>query len=272
MSFESDIQTTLISETNGIKTFHAEMHQNWLIVVGPNGGFIAALLMRALTAALNDPERLPRSLTIDYFSVPQLEPVSIETKTLRAGRSLTSCYALMKQNDKIIAQANAAFSITQTGSIELPAEPMPDVLPPEQCTPMPPMLPIHANYDMRPAFGALPFAQGDRAISGGWTKLKQPPPAQIFPEMLAAVSDGWPPALFSIMSHESFQQSKGMPTIELSVYFVAPENYPRISPNDYLLARFKAREASHGFFTEDGDIWSQQGQLLARTRQIAIAR
>ena len=271
MSFESDIQTILSHETNGIKTFQAQILQHWLIVVGPNGGFIAALMLRALTAALNDPERLPRSLTINYFSVPRLEPVSIETKTLRAGRSLTSCYALMKQNDKIIAQANAAFSTTQTSSIELPAEPMPKTPPPEQCTPMPPMLPIHANYDMRPAFGALPFSQGDHAISGGWTKLKQPP-QQLNPETIAAISDAWPPALFSIMSHESFQQSKGMPTIELSVYFVAPENYPRISPNDYLLARFKAREASHGFFTEDGDIWSQQGQLLARARQIAITR
>ena len=271
MPFEQDIQPTLISETNGIKTFQAQILQHWLIVVGPNGGFIAALFARALTAALNDPERLPRSLTIDYFSVPQLEPVSIETKILRAGRSLTSCYALMKQNDKIIAQANASFSTTQTSSIDLPAEPMPDVLPPEKCQPLPPMLPIHANYDMRPAFGAVPFAQGDRAISGGWTKLKQPP-QQLNPETIAAISDAWPPALFSIMSHESFQQSKGMPTIELSVYFVAPENYPRISQNDYLLARFQAREASQGFFTEDGDIWSQQGQLLARARQIAIAR
>ncbi len=276
MSFASDITPILIKHENGARIFEAQITPNWLIVVGPNGGFIAALILRAMNIAQNqdqdqDQIRLPRSLTIDYLASPQLAPVEIETKIIRQGRSLTSRIAYMKQDDKLIAQASASFSLSHQETLSLASKSMPEVAPPDQCDPMPAMLPIHGNYQMRPAFGAFPFTNGAVPVSGGWTALNEPP-EQLWPETLAAISDAWPPALFSIMKQEDFQSSRGMPTIELSIYFIAPQNYAAINGHDPVLARFETREAYEGFFTEDGDIWSQQGQLLARARQIAIVR
>ncbi len=277
MSFEQDITPTLIKQQDNVHFFEAQITPNWLIVVGPNGGFIAALILRAMNLAQNQNEdepdriRLPRSLTIDYFAPPQIAPVVIETSIIRQGGRLTSRRAAMKQDGKLIAQASAAFSLSYQETIKLAPAPMPQVASPDQCEPMEPMLPIHQNYQMRPAFGAQPFANGTMPVSGGWTSLNEPPP-QLWAETLAAIADAWPPALFSIMNPEDFQSSRGMPTVELSVYFIAPQNYAAIKGDEPVLARFEALEVYEGFFTEDGTIWSQQGQLLARARQIAIAR
>jgi len=70
--------------------FEAELDRAWWIVVGPNGGYLAAILLRALIETVGDAERAPRSLTVHYVSPAHEGPVRIATKLERAGRSLSS--------------------------------------------------------------------------------------------------------------------------------------------------------------------------------------
>jgi acyl-CoA thioesterase superfamily protein len=58
--FERD---TSVSEIEaGI--FEGHVSRDWWIVFGPNGGFLAAMLVKAMAAAVDDHARAPRSLTI----------------------------------------------------------------------------------------------------------------------------------------------------------------------------------------------------------------
>ena len=278
MSFENDITPSATRENSGgggdnsggVKTFAGKITRDWFIIVGPNGGFIAAALLRALNLALGDPQRAARVLSVDFFSPPKEGAYLIKTRVIRHGKNLTSMHAEMWQGEVLAASANASFAKSYQTRIALAHEKAPHAKPFDECQVMPPLLPIHKQYEMRPAFDVLPFTKADKALSGGWTRFKEPPP-KFNAEMLAAISDCWPPALFSIMSQENFGQSRGMPTIELSIYFIQPDIYPQLKTSDPVLARFQALETTEGFFTEDGDIWSADGRLLARVRQLAIA-
>ena len=62
----------------------------WWIIAGPNGGYLAGILLRALAAAVGDDARIPRSLTIHYLRPPKEGPCRIHTQIERTGRSMTT--------------------------------------------------------------------------------------------------------------------------------------------------------------------------------------
>ena len=64
--------------------FAAEVSPAWRAGRGPHGGYLAAMLTRALMAAVAEPERAPRSLTIHYARAPFAGPVRIEVVIERA--------------------------------------------------------------------------------------------------------------------------------------------------------------------------------------------
>src|SRR5436305_1139745 len=71
----------------GDGTFEAEIEgQRWWVVRGPNGGFVAAIILRAIAEELGDPERPPRSLTVHYPSAPQPGTLEITVPRARIGR------------------------------------------------------------------------------------------------------------------------------------------------------------------------------------------
>ena len=57
--------------------FGAEVSPGWRAGRGPHGGYLAAMLLRALTESVDDPQRAPRSLTIHYARAPEPGPVQI---------------------------------------------------------------------------------------------------------------------------------------------------------------------------------------------------
>ena len=59
--------------------YEARIDSGWFVVRGPNGGYIAALMLRALADRVNDSARAPRSLTVHYTAPPVEGPAWIET-------------------------------------------------------------------------------------------------------------------------------------------------------------------------------------------------
>src|SRR3954449_7701660 len=112
--------------------FEGQVSRDWWIVFGPNGGFIAAMIVKALAAAVDDESRTARSLTIHYTAAPKEGPVRIRTTVERAGRSLTTVTARMEQDERLIALAIGAFSRERIAAIEFDEAPPPQVPPPEQ--------------------------------------------------------------------------------------------------------------------------------------------
>ncbi len=249
----------------GDDAFEATVRRHWWVARGPNGGYLAALMLRALTAVVDDPARAPRSLTAHFLSVPEEGPVRIECKVERVGRSLSTLSARMLQGERVMALGLAAFSGAWPGT-EYVDSVMPDVPAPEGVARVESGSGIPEfidNFDMRFAIGPRPFSGNGPALTGGWLRLAEPEP--IDPVAVTAFMDAWLPAVFAYTS-----TPVGAPTIDFTVHFRATLPRAGAGPEDFHLARFSSSVAAEGFWEEDGRLWSSDGTLVAQSRQLAL--
>jgi acyl-CoA thioesterase len=249
--------------------YSATMATTWWVVRGPNGGYLAAIILRALTDTVDDPTRPPRSLTVHYLSSPGEGDVQLHTVRERVGRSLTTCSCRMEQDGRLVAIAVAAFSKPRDSGIEFCDSVMPQVPGPEafvEPAGRPPGAPpIADRWDVRWAIGHPPapgIPVGARAVAGGWIRLPERRPVDAL--LAAAITDGWIPPTFSRV-----QQPVVVPTVDLTIHFRAALPHPGLAPDAFVLASFRTTVAAEGFLEEDGEIWAPDGTLLAQSRQLA---
>lgn len=242
--------------------YAAAADEAWFATRGPNGGYLAAMVLRAMAAEVGDPARHPRSLTLHYTRPPAAGPLEIATVVERAGRRLTTLTARVHQDDRLCIVATAAFSADFGASADY-ADPPPPHLAYEDAPPVPQelaLVPIARRFALRPALGGAPFSQADEALTGGWIAFRDgDPPLDAF--ALAMLADAWIPSPF-VRAPAPF----GAPTVDLTIHFRAPE----LEPAWPALVQFRSRFAHAGFFEEDGEIWSADGRLLAQSRQLGL--
>ncbi|MFI4990572.1 MAG: thioesterase family protein [Solirubrobacterales bacterium] len=263
--------------------FAADVSPDWRAGRGPHGGYIAAMLMRALIETVADPSRAPRSLTIHYARAPQPGPVSIVTSIERAGRSLSTLSARMEQRGKLITLALAAFSVPWSAP-EVLELPMPDVAPadPVRQAGVPLFAgapPFTRHIVVQGRSDAVPFTGSDAPMEiGAWLGLAEP--RAIDPISLAFFSD----ALFS-PPFIRLSDPASTPTVDLTVHFrtaLAPaaraagggsddgDSPGGLPLHELCFARFRSGLVQDGFFEEDGVIWAADGTVLAQSRQLGI--
>lgn len=248
--------------------YDVEISDQWKAGRGPHGGYLAAIILRALTDTVAERERAPRSLTIHYARAPQPGPARVHTVIERAGRSLTTLSARLEQDGKLMALALAAFSLPWEAP-EFDDEPMPDVAPPEprpeERVPVHPMLPRFTSHMiMQPRFGPIPFSGSPEPMeAGGWLGLFEPYPLDA--TALALFSDAWWSPPFGRLSGRGTS-----PTIDLTIHFRRPLPPPDAAPGRLVLARFRTGLVHDGFFENDATIWDGEGRLLVQARQLAL--
>jgi acyl-CoA thioesterase len=248
--------------------FTADIAPGWRAGRGPHGGYLAAIMLRALTATVDDPSRAPRSLTIHYASAPDTGPVEIRTTVERQGRSLSTLSARMEQAGRVTALALAAFSVPweAPGANELP---MPDLAPPDPERRSTPKLfegapEFTRHLVMQPRVGAVPFAgSGAPMRIGGWTGLPEQRPVDA--PALALFCDAWFPPSFIALDSPAIS-----PTVDLTIHFRQSISDCDCDPTALCLGVFETRLLHDGLFEEDGVIWAPDGTVLAQSRQLGI--
>jgi acyl-CoA thioesterase len=251
----------------------ADVSPDWRAGRGPHGGYLAAMLLRALIVTVDDEARAPRSLTIHYARAPLPGAVTIRTTIERAGRSLSTLSARIEQNGALVALALAAFSVAWSAP-EISDLPMPDVAPPDPQRRSGKLLfegapPFTQHLILQPRIGVIPFQGASEPMDvGAWLGLAEPRPLDAL--SLAFLSD----AMFS-PPFIRIDQPATSPTIDLTIHFRAA--LPTIGvatssgdADELCFARFRSGRVHEGFFEEDGVIWSADGTLLAQSRQLAI--
>jgi acyl-CoA thioesterase len=248
--------------------YAAEVSPDWRAGRGPHGGYLAAMILRALTETVADPQRAPRSLTIHYARAPEPGPVVIRTVVEREGRSLSTLSARMERDGTLIALALAAFSVPwrspEISELAPPAVDPPD--PVRESALLHPAAPHFTRHlVLQPRLDAPPFTGSDGPMDfTAWVGLAQPRALDAL--SLAFFSDALLPAVFMRLTEPSV-----VPTVDLTVHFRA--SMPRSSdpdPGELCLARMSTRVIHEGFFEEDGVIWATDGTVLAQSRQLAI--
>jgi acyl-CoA thioesterase len=268
-SFDRDTAVKRQSGSASEALFTAEVSPDWRAGRGPHGGYLAAMLLRALIETVDDDARAPRSLTIHYPRAPDPGPVSIHTVVERAGRSLSTLSARMERDGSLCALALAAFSVPWSAP-EIAEMPMPAVAPADPAREAGTMRAVgappftrHLVFQQR--VGNVPFSGSERPMEiAGWLGLADQRPLDSL--SLAFFCDAlFPPVLVRLA------QPAVCPTVDLTIHFrSAPSGPGAPDPGELCFARFNSNAVHEGFFEEDGVIWAADGTVLAHSRQLAI--
>lgn len=256
MSFAVD--TAL--EPAGEGRWRGEVPPTWSIGFGTNGGFPAALAARAAQLATGSP---PRSLTLHYLAPPAEAAIEVATQVVRAGRSTSFVRMLLTQEGVPVVAAQAVCGAWYEDAPSWSDAAPPELPPLEECLKVDPartgVPPLMSRWDMRVAQGE-PEARPARIA--GWLRTAEPHPADV--PMLAAATDAFmPPAFFRA------PRPVRVPTLELTVHF---RGRPPEDAHPWLRCAFVSRVAAGGVVEEDGELWSEDGTLLAQSRQLALVR
>ena len=174
--------------------------------------------------------------------------------------------ASLQQNGRECVSASLCFSAAFDGASFQDCTP-PAALPLDQAIAMPKMIPMNQQFDARIAIGGAPRTQS-RAETGGYTRFADGRPIDML--ALAALWDAWPPAAFFRVIDP--QPTRGIPTVEASVYFRRQVPYDGFQAGDHVLFHSQSTAAHDGFLEEDATIWTQRGELLVQSRQLALLR
>jgi acyl-CoA thioesterase len=262
MGFDDDIALRAV----GPGAFDLDVPAHWRVGGGAtNGGYLAAAITRALEAAVADPARRPRSLTVHFVAGCVPGPARLTVTTEREGRSLTTCSARMTQGDATVAVALAALGHTRPG-LEYQHEPMPEA-PPADAVPdwrLDGGPSFTRNWEYRWCVGAPPYTRAAEAVTGGW--IRPADPRTVDAPLLAAMADGWIPPVLLLLD-----RPRGIvPTIDLTVHFRTALPPEGAKPADFSFAVFRSRHGAEGYWESDAVIWSADGRVLAQARQLAV--
>jgi acyl-CoA thioesterase len=242
--------------------FDCEIRPDWWIAAGPNGGYIGAIMVRALSFDPSLDSRPMRSITIHYLGRPRAGAAELQVEPERHGRSVSFVRARLGQEGRTLASAAAVFADDRPG-FELNSVSPPEVSPPEDIEPLPdaPDAPPFAReFEYRSAIGGRLFSRGHEAQTGGWLRFHDERPLDA--AALVALCDAWFPAVFTMVT-----EPLALPTLELTVHLRG--RLPR--PAGWTLGRYGTRLARDGFLEETAELFSRDGELLAESRQLALA-
>ena len=257
-AFERD---TAVEELGG-GSYRGRVSRDWFTPRGANGGFLAAIVLRAIMDAEPEAERAPRSLTLHYLRPPGEGELTITVTEERRGRQLTTYSARARAGRPAVhPRARGALEGLPDARCNY-GERMPDVAAAERAgraRRAGPAADGQRSSPPRPRSATSRSAAADEALTGGWIAFAGDEPSPLDAPALALLSDAWLPSPF-VLVHDFV----GVPTIDLTIHFRA-RSEGRTGP---ALAVFRSRTSAEGFFEEDGELWSQDGTLLAQSRQL----
>jgi acyl-CoA thioesterase len=260
---EFDRATAL--EPLGGGAYAGAVDAGWFAGRGPNGGYLAAIVLRAMVAEVGDAAREPRSLTCHYLRPPAAGPIGVEVTLERAGRATSTVTARLVQDGRLCVLGVAAFGVEIPAPAAYATAP-PDVPAPDEVAPADNSgsgLSIVSRFEVRPAVGAAMFAGAREAVTGGWLRFAEPRATDAI--ALAMFADAWWPTPWVRL-----REPVAAPTLDLTVHFRAPRAAAALAAGEPVLAVFRSTTAADGFFEEDGELWTRDGVLLAQSRQLAL--
>ncbi|MFD3524614.1 thioesterase family protein [Streptomyces sp. NPDC058653] len=266
---EFDRDTSVSLRAPGV--YDADLSEGWAILSAVNGGYLLAIVARALRDALPHPD--PFTVTAHYLTPSRPGPAVVRTEPVRSGRSLATGQASLFQYEADGTEVERVRVIAAYGSLDSLGDDVrtlvkPPALPPsERCLGTedgPAAFPGDSDFSRRVTVRLDPATAGWAigAPSGkgemrGWFTLadgREPDPLS-----LLLTVDAFPPTAFEL-------GLKGWtPTVELTTHI-------RCRPAPGPLRVFATtRNLAGGYLEEDVDVWDSADRLVAQARQLARA-
>lgn len=243
----------------------ATLSRDWEIW-GPNGGYIAAIALRAAGAVVPAGHR-PASFSCQYLAVGAFEDVELTAEPVRRGRTAWCVNVGMRQGGKLLLQAQVWTTDRMEGPERAEAR-RPDVPGPaglktmeELRPPGTPPFKFWENFDAKPV----------RQRNGGWDRNPEGAVARGWYRYRGFEGGGdpfleharglllldtlfWPTHARALEERPSYIA----PSLELSAWFHAPA-----AGAEWLLLDTHTDTAGAGLIYGGGRVWSEDGRLLA---------
>lgn len=262
MPFEFD--AAVEPQPLGDGLYDTPIHDRWDIGGNANGGYLLALAANAMRAASGRAH--PVSVSMHYLSPGPAGPARTHTEVVKAGRRLATVVGALTRDGKDIARAIGTFGDIDASSgpreVTLPRPDLPafDECPSRQNNGPVPMG-LSTRLDMRLHPDDTGFARNEPmgiARVRGWFSFIDGRAVDTLALLLAA--DAFPPVMFNLYGMQGW-----VPTVEFTVHV---RGVPAPGP---IACAFESRAVQGGFFEEDGAMWDSDGQLVAMSRQLALA-
>ncbi|WP_189264184.1 thioesterase family protein [Streptomyces fuscichromogenes] len=267
---EFDRDTAVTRRAPGV--YDIDLSAGWTIISAVNGGYLLAVLGRALADTLPHPD--PFTVSAHYLTASRPGPAVIRTDTVRTGRTLSTGQASLLQYDeegneveRIRVLASYGDLAALPGDVRTTATP-PAFPPMEHCfgpedgpAPVDGSSAITERLMLKLDPATLGWALGAPSGKGemrSWFGLADGRDADPLSLLLAV--DALPPTAFEI-------GLKGwVPTVELTVHV---RHRPAPGP---LRVSVTTRNLAGGFLEEDAEVWDSADRLVAQSRQLARVR
>lgn len=266
---EFDRDTAVMRRAPGV--YRTELSAGWTIGNSVNGGYLLAVLGRALADAL--PHSDPFAISAHYLTASRPGPAVIRTDTVRTGRTLSTGQASLFQYAADGSEVERIRAIASYGDLDaLPddvrtsAEP-PPIPPVDQCfgpqdapgeSPVQGGSAIAERLRLKLDPDTLGWALGAPSGKGemrAWFGLADGRDADPLSLLLAV--DALPPTAFDL------GLAGWVPTVELTVHVRS-----RPAPGPLRIA-IRTRNLAGGFLEEDAEVWDSADRLVAQSRQLA---
>ncbi|MBX9395495.1 thioesterase family protein [Streptomyces sp. TRM72054] len=267
---EFDRDTAVTRRSEGV--YDIDLSAGWTIISAVNGGYLLAVLGRALADALPHPD--PFTISAHYLTASQPGPAVVRTDVVRTGRTLSTGQASLFQYDdqgREVERIRVLASYGDLGSLpdDVRTTARPPAMPPmDQCfgpedgpAPVDGSSAITERLLLKLDPSTLGWALGAPSGKGemrAWFGLKDGRDADPFSLLLAV--DALPPTAFELGI------SGWVPTVELTVHVRC-----RPAPGP-LRVSITTRNLAGGFLEEDAEVWDSADRLVAQSRQLARVR
>ncbi|MEV6736915.1 thioesterase family protein [Streptomyces sp. NPDC051104] len=264
---EFDRDTAVTRREPGV--YDIDLSAGWTIINAVNGGYLLAVLGRALADALPHPD--PFTVSAHYLTASQPGPAVVRTDVVRTGRTLSTGQASLFQYDEDGHEVERIRVLASYGDLDtLPDDvrtsARPPAMPPlDQCfgpqdapAPVPGSSAITDRLMLKLDPATLGWALGAPSGKGemrAWFGLADGRDADPLSLLLAV--DALPPTAFELGI------SGWVPTIELTVHV---RSRPAPGP---LRVSITTRNLAGGFLEEDAEVWDANDRLVAQSRQLA---
>jgi hypothetical protein len=254
--FDQDLALT--KEHAGL--YKTEISTNWSINGNPNGGYLMAILAHTMQQQSSKSNAV--ICTATYLSKTLPGPAELLFENIGRSNHFDRWGARLLQDGKEKIRAMGTFSdITSDGADKRYEKSPPDLMAKEDCMRIPPMgnYTVYENMEVRldpRCSGWFTGSLIDISEHKGWISFQDNRPFDA-PALLFA-ADAFPPPVFT---------SQGMvawvPTIEFTV------NIRNIPATPWLKCIFRTHFINNGILEEDGELWDENNELIAVSRQIA---
>jgi acyl-CoA thioesterase len=261
--FDRDILLEQEDESN----FKGIVSPKWSVNGNPNGGYLMAFLASAMQKKSD--KKWPVIVTANFLtkcetektSKVMLEAISVgkqlnryQASLIQDGTERTRCWATFMDEGNCDKSANRY----EKEAPEMPAR--------KDCVSFPvmPKYTLFNNMDVLLAPSCAGWLQSGKDLSPvseqkGWIKFKDNRPCDALSLLLTA--DSFPPPVLASQGAVAW-----VPTIEYSVSVRA------LSDTPWIKAVFRSHYLTCDIVEEDGELWDENGKLLAISRQIAQFR